>query len=156
MHRGLLRNNVQMQTAFGEISRMQPLPTFLRSSVQRAGGRPTLRLPAIGPTTDMNRPLQLQLAYPLMMSVTLALLRISSMRILSRRETPNIARSIVTPLTLNLWIRSIFSVHVSAPYVITGRTHLLKTFVLRHWVSANRRLDAVYQNHHHVNPLAAW
>ncbi|CAH2232753.1 jg15500 [Pararge aegeria aegeria] len=116
--------------------------TFLRSSVQRAGGRPTLRLLIRYSRTRLpQRPSVLSYdrhdpptaTSCLNVGVTLVLLGISSLPILSRRETPNIARSIARCVTLNLWIRSTVSVLVSAPYVITGRTNSLKTFVSRHW-----------------------
>jgi hypothetical protein len=64
-------------------------------------------------------------------SVTLVLCWIIWFRIRSRRETPSIAFSIFRWATLNLLTSRAVNIHVSALYVMTGRKHWLKTFVLR-------------------------
>jgi hypothetical protein len=122
---------------------IQLLPAVLRkSSLHLAWGRPTLRLPRRGLHSRTRLPQRLsvrRLIWPAhchfsmlircAMSVTLLLCRITWFRIRSRRETPSIALSIPRWATLNLWTSRAVSFHVSAPYVMTGRTHWLKTFV---------------------------
>jgi hypothetical protein len=112
-------------------------------SLHLAWGRPTLRLTRRGFHSRTRLPQRLsvlRLMWPahchfsmLMrcaLTVTLVLCQITWFRIRSLRETPGIALSIARWATLSLTSLAV-SVHVSAPYVMTGRTHWLKTLVLR-------------------------
>jgi hypothetical protein len=124
-------------------TRIQLLPAVLRkSSLHFAWGRPTLRLPRRGlhfrtrlsQRLSVLRLIWLAHCYFSMltrcaMPVTLVLCRITWFQIRPRRETPNIALSLARWATLYLWNSRAVSVHVSAPYVMTGRTNWLKTFL---------------------------
>ena len=109
------------------------------------GSRPTPRLPRRGlhsRTRLLQRLLVLRQIWPTRyhfnllilraMSVTLVLSRITSFLILSTREKPSIARSIVRCATFDLWASPTVSDHGSASYVITGRTQCSKTSVFKH------------------------
>lgn len=50
---------------------------------------------------------------------------ITSLQIMSDRETPSISRFIARWATRNLWTSRMVSVHMLAPYVLTDRTHWL-------------------------------
>jgi hypothetical protein len=139
-------------------TRIQLLPAVLRElSLHLAWGRPTLRLPRHGlhSKTCLRQWLSvLRLIWPAhchfsmlircAMSVTLVPSRITWFRIRSRRETPSIALSIALWATLNLWTSRAVSVHISAPYVTTGRTHWLKIFVLHTYIILHPLLRSLH------------
>ena len=129
------------------------------SSVHLVGGLPTLRFPIRGRHSRTFLPHRLSVLRAMWpahchfslqtlkaMSVTLVLRRISSFRILSRKETPSIALSIARWVTLSFSKRPAVKDHVSDPYVITGNTHWLKTFVFRHCGSLDEKIPRNFPN----------
>jgi hypothetical protein len=138
-----LSNFSPSRSIFG-YSHPAPASRLRKSSLYLAWGHPTLCLPRRGLLSRTRLPQR----YPVLrlnwsahchfsvlircaMSVTLVLWWITSFQIWSRRETS----------TFNLWISPAMS-----PYVTTGRTHWLKTFVFRLCGIDNEKTRRSFQN----------